>query len=173
MLSLADDSTITIVAWWGATVATIVLVWDIFKWWKSGADVSLNVQPDQLIYDDSGVRAGRWVSVEAANNGDRATTLTNMTVAHYKSWFYCLLRRKPKSQGFVKGPGVLHKFPYTLEPGTTWLGLFRQTDELTELFRSSASYCKLLTSSHKRPVIARIKCRDLSHDQPNESNTDG
>ncbi len=40
-------------AWWGAIVASLILIWDVYKWIKSGTALRLNAVPDmQLLYDE-------------------------------------------------------------------------------------------------------------------------
>ncbi len=43
---------IEIVAWWGAIVATVVLVWDIYKWKTSGPKIRFVVCPGMIVVGD-------------------------------------------------------------------------------------------------------------------------
>ena len=38
-----------IAAWWGATIATLVLLWDIFKWKRAGPVVTISASPNMTI----------------------------------------------------------------------------------------------------------------------------
>src|SRR5437879_4880685 len=39
-----------VVAWWGAVVATIVLLWDVYKWTHRGADVRVEAAPNMKVF---------------------------------------------------------------------------------------------------------------------------
>ena len=64
-----------IVAWWGAIVATSVLIWDIYKWRTSGPRIKFIVQPNSLVVGDPARKGKRFISVKATNVGDRPTTI--------------------------------------------------------------------------------------------------
>jgi len=42
-----------VLAVWGAFIATVVLIWDVYKWITSGPWIHLEVKANMLMYGDS------------------------------------------------------------------------------------------------------------------------
>ena len=85
---------IGIVAWWGAIVATFVLLWDIYKWKTAGPRIRFIVRSGMIIVGDPDREGQTFISAEATNIGDRPTTITNLVVQHYKTYL-TMLKHKP------------------------------------------------------------------------------
>jgi len=78
-----------IAAWWGASVATIVFLWDIYKWRRSGARLRLMVSGDMEAYGHLAALLSpdqTLIVVEAINVGNKKTTLTHLFASYYKNW---------------------------------------------------------------------------------------
>jgi hypothetical protein len=120
-LALMEASDIA--AWWGAGLATIVLGWDIYKWFTSGARLFVKVQPNMQEVGDP--RETKNILVEVVNRGDKLTTLTHLAFYSYKNRFYRLIRRRNPHVGIVPRPGG-PGLPFELEPGKRWAGLVEQ-----------------------------------------------
>jgi len=125
-MPLLLDITLTdILAVWGAFIATLVLLWDIYKWIISGAKVVFRVTPNRLILGDNNdfSEDKKYIHMEAINNGERPTTLTKTAACYYKNWLN-RIQRKPEAQFYIKAGG--DKLPYLLEPGKIWNGFADQ-----------------------------------------------
>jgi len=144
-----------ILAIWGALVATIVLLWDIYKWKTSGARVIFHAKPNMKISENIGdcPKDKTYVHMEAVNNGDQPTTVTKTTCFYYKSWIDRLLR-KPTSQYYIKPGG--DPLPYVLEPGKIWNGLANQ-DGFDELLGNGVLLFALDLSHKKKPQRCRVR----------------
>ena len=144
-----------IVAWWGAIVATSVLIWDIYKWRTSGPRIKFIVQPNSLVVGDPARKGKRFISVKATNVGDRPTTITNLVLQHYKNYFN-MLRRKPSTSMIVIDPNTSQPIPYILQPGGLWQGLAIQDLELEDLSRNGYLVCGLCHSHSDKEIDRRV-----------------
>ena len=123
-------------AWWGGIVATLILVWDVYKWKKIGPIVNVSVSPNIKSfgeYEDTS-DGQLFMVVEVTNTGDRKTTLTHLFEFHYAS-FLQRLRKKKNKAWLIPSPAFSKPFPYVLEPGEQWIGGIRQNEELEEFSR--------------------------------------
>lgn len=142
-------------AWWGAIIATALLVWDIYKWASTGAKIVLTVQPNRFITGYDRLEGQRLFLFEAANKGDRPTTLGKLIFIYYDGiWHF--IRRKP-AYYYVKNPGFQHDFPHKLDVGDVWQGSAFHTDENDEMMRNGYLYAALYCSDRSRPVRVRVR----------------
>jgi len=119
-----------LLAVWGAFVATLVLLWDIFKWKKTGPQIIFTALPNMCMYGDPNISKDKtFISTKAANKGDHPTTITNLGIRYYSNYI-CRLFRKPNWQGVIANP-LPGRLPHKLEPGEVWCGLIDQ-DELKD-----------------------------------------
>jgi len=151
--------TITIIdllAVWGAFVATLVLLWDIYKWKTYGPQISFTARPNMLIYGDSRFPSDKdFISAEAVNNGDKATTITNLGFRVYRNRFDRLLG-KSRINAVIGNTG-LKPLPYVLEVGTVWSGLADQ-DKLEEKTLPKDIIIFELSLSHSnKPKKVRVR----------------
>lgn len=142
------------VAWWGAIIATVVLLWDIYKWKTSGPRVRFVVTPGMIVVGDP-TRAGQtFIMAEASNIGDRPTTITNVVLQHYKTRFD-MFRHEPTTSMLVTQPSISQPLPFVLQPGSVWRGTFPQTKEIEDLGKDGYLVCGLC-HSHSDKEIDRI-----------------
>lgn len=145
----------TIAAWWGAGVATLLLVWDVVKWKRSGPrirwTVCMNVQ-----FTDYNAKAaeGNWIAMEASNIGDRPTTLQNVYLFHYSNW-WDRIRKKRKTAYFLARPQYTHRPPHKLSPGESWTCRFKENSQLLDLAAKGHLMFCLQHSGARRPVVSR------------------
>ena len=142
-------------AWWGALTASLVLVWDVYKWNASNRPrIHLEVKPNTEIMN-SPIHAGHtYISVRAYNRSDRATTITNFGGEWYRSRVHRLIRRG--GQPFVVASPGFHPLPHQLEPGTVWDGIILQDKSLEDLARTGILVCLLFCSHSEGPISRRI-----------------
>jgi HJR/Mrr/RecB family endonuclease len=67
-----------IVAWWGAVLATIVFLWDIYKWRTAGRKLRVSVQSGMKSINMPQFEGKTLIHVNVSNYGDRPTTITNL-----------------------------------------------------------------------------------------------
>lgn len=145
-----------IAAWWGAIVASLVFLWDIYKWNRRGPDVSLSISTNMLRPGEE--PEAKYVVVEVVNSGATPTTITHLIAKHYPSAL-ARFRRKPDKQFIVANPGLGQPIPHLLEPGARWLGAITQTPELEGLSRNGHLLCGIHHTSSKRFISRRVLVR--------------
>lgn len=147
-----------IVAWWGAIVATVVLLWDIYKWKSAGPRIRFVVTSGMIVVGDPSREGQTYISSEATNVGDRPTTITNLVIQHYKTYF-SMVRHKPSTSMLVTEPSIAQPLPFVLQPGGVWRGLFPQTKEIESLSKDGYLVCGLCHSHSGREIDRRIVFR--------------
>ncbi|OOE63468.1 hypothetical protein [Salinivibrio kushneri] len=114
-----------IAAWWGASVATIVLVWDVFKWISNGPKLSMLLSPNMQVLGDPSREGKTWVSITISNTGSRPTTLKGVGIEFYDSFAQRLLG-KPSHAALFPNPNDNLPLPRVIQPGDEWTGLIPQ-----------------------------------------------
>jgi hypothetical protein len=122
-------STSDVAAWWGAAIATLVLIWDVIKWRKSRFSIRISASPNMSSFDqlERKLEDDKNIFVEVVNSGDKIITLTHLVVIHYSN-LWELIFCKPSTQGIIPRPKGAQQIPYELEPGKRWTGLIDQKD---------------------------------------------
>jgi len=148
-----------IVAWWGAIVATGVLIWDVIKWRLAGPKlrrtVKTGMQPfNILVYEGKTV-----IIAHVTNYGDRPTTITHLAFLFYRNWWRRLVR-KANENYIIMTPNTIHPVPYELKPGTTWDGIAVQEKKTDKMAREGHLICALYHSHKERPLRRRITIQD-------------
>jgi len=145
-------------AWWGAIIATLLLVWDMYKWKRSGPIINVSASPNMETVGKipNHLEGKKYISVEVTNTGDKKTTITHLVLFHYISLFQKLRRKKDKSF-FVATPALFPPpLPYVIEPGERWLGGIEQTSKLEEMSRNGYLYCGIYHSCGKKPILQMV-----------------
>ena len=150
-------TTTDVAAWIGALTGTFVLLWDIFKWVRSGARIKVSASPNMTGFGSAAQLLGNntCVVVEAINVGQSKTTITHLVGFHYQSWWNRLLRRKPSTTFLVPDPrpGTL---PHVLDIGERWLGMIEQNDELEKMSQEGCLYVGIYHSTGRQPKVQRL-----------------
>lgn len=116
------------VAWWGAIVATLVLLWDIMKWLQSGPKLKKRIFLNAH-YDDgkvisqekleNGVETAifeKYCHIELVNIGNMPTTIMGISATHKK-------KRNGFQMGTMQQAFTEHfgkKLPHVVSPGEVW-----------------------------------------------------
>lgn len=155
---MPDKNITSFVAWWGAIVATLVFLWDIYKWVKSGASVVVSAQPDMQTFGGltQNLEGTNYVVVEAINKGNKKTTITHSVAYYYSSFIGRLLKKRTKTF-FVANTGLAQPLPYVLEPGERWLGIMQQNEDLEDMAKQGYLYCGIIHSLKKKAVLQRVR----------------
>ena len=150
-----------LVAWWGAVVATFILLWDVYKWKTSGPKIRFCAKPGMKTINMPTHDGKTWINATAENIGTRATTITNLGIRYYKNWLTRALR-KPDSSWVVgmPEPNPNYSIPHVLQPGGVWQGLAEQTEEHEKLSREGHLVCELYYSQSRKPKECRVIVKD-------------
>jgi len=146
-----------IAAWWGATIATLVLAWDIYKWKRSGPIVNVSASPNMETFGGvpNSLNNKTFVVVEVTNTGSKKTTLTHLVGFYYKSLFH-KLRKKQEKSFIVANPALSGPLPHVLESGERWLGAIEQNKELEEMSRNGYLFVGVYHSFGRKPILKRV-----------------
>ena len=79
-----------VIAAYAAIVSTFVLGWDAYKWLASGAKIDLTASTGMSQIRGMKKDPKTYISVIAMNVGDRPTTITNLGMLYYTSWWSVL-----------------------------------------------------------------------------------
>jgi hypothetical protein len=155
---MIDIKATEIAAWWGAVVATVVFLWDIYKWKHSGADVQVTASSDMVTFGDvpQEMQGKAFIAVEVVNLGARKTTLTHLITVYYSSFWQLLIRKRNK-QFFTPNSAVDKRLPCELEPGSRWMGAILQNAELEDMSRRGYLYCGVHHTASRKAVLKRVK----------------
>ena len=151
-----------LVAWYAATVSTIVLLWDVYKWWRTGAQLRVLTQPNMIEVGagtpwappGNGATRPKHISVEIANVGGRKTTVTHIGLRHYSS-MWSRIRRKTVWQAVVPDPRP-GKIPFEIDVGGRWIGLIEQDEKIERDARTGRLYVVVGHATSKRLSLTRV-----------------
>ena len=148
------------IAIYAAIVATVVLLWDIVKWIKSGPKVILNCYTGRELYGAEGLLsqfAGKTLThIKVQNRGSKATTLNNVIVKHYKN-NWDRIYKKPDHQGIIANPKITQDFPCSLAPGDEWSGGIDESSLEDEWKKQGILECEIHHSFSDHPARAVMK----------------
>lgn len=145
------------VAWWGAIVATFVLLWDVYKWTRRGPDVRVEAVPNMEVFHALPHTGDtHFIFITATNHGAQPTTITHLAGVYYPSLWYKLTRRR--DQSFVVlinafGPPL----PHVLSPGARWTGAINQNDLIKNYGTTGRVYCGVIHSHSKKAVFRHVR----------------
>jgi hypothetical protein len=149
-----------IVAWWGAIVASLVLLWDVYKWMVEGPRLTMRLSPNMEVWGDPSREGKTWVSVTVSNVGNRPTTIKGVGMEYYTNWFSRFRNRAERAAVFPN-PNTGFPLPRVLNPGEEWLGLIPQERldkgvDLEEISRTGHLMIWLSQSHKQRAMRKRL-----------------
>jgi hypothetical protein len=162
---MPSETTATqIAAWVGAGAAGLRLLWDVYKWARSGPKVDVNVEADMLPV--GGIAQyeldKKFVMISATNVGEQPTTVTMVAGRWYRTWFQ-RLRRKPEEHFIISplpiaGQGV----PHLLARGERWVGAIGQS-KVEEYLKSGRLECGVYLTGVKGGRFRLVVRRSTSN----------
>ncbi len=148
------------IAAYAAVISTFVLGWDAYKWLASGPKINLTTSTGMKIYGGFSQDNNLYMSLTAWNVGDQPTTITNLGMVYYKSWWLAYFKRKKPSEAFIiKEPSQNQRIPFRFEVGAQWLGLIIQTDEINQKIKNGYLFLVLYTAGGGHGSRVRVKIR--------------
>lgn len=143
-------------AWWGATIATLALVWNIVVAIRTGARIKVKVIPNINVYPiQPPTNDNTYVSVTAVNHGNSPTTITHFS-GYYASDLWSLIRGKKQQFVINASPETGKPVPYVLGPGQEWSGLADQ-DDLLNKSKGGYLYLGVYHNQCNKPIYKRVK----------------
>jgi hypothetical protein len=142
------------IALYAAIVATIVLLWDIYKWRTDGPSLRGSAKTDMIDLDDDDRIPFIYLTVN--NVGTAPTTITLVLLYAYANWFQ-YLRGRPCHEAIVNH-ALAQTIPYKLEPGERFMSRVLQKEKrLEEWSRKYRLYMGVQhTMQGRQPFLARV-----------------
>lgn len=145
-----------IVAWWGAILATIVFIWDIYKWKMAGAKLRVTVQSNMESINIPQYDGKTLIAVNVVNYGDRPTTITNLGFLWFEN-LWNRIRRRPDKAFIIPNPSQAQVLPFELKQGNLWSGIAVQDVAVEAMARDGLLYCVLYHTHTEKPVYRRLR----------------
>lgn len=141
-------------AWWGALSGTLLVLWEIFRWLRSGPRLRIMASSNmRLITPGHGVEDTVYINVVVTNSGDAPTTITHFCACTYRNLFAKL--RGKREQLFIINPGPESPIPCKLPVGEQWSSRTPQ-QKAVELAGRSRFYIGVQHALAKRPQYVRV-----------------
>lgn len=141
----------------GAFTGSGALLWDVFKWFNSGAKLRLNISPNTILVGGGLYKQDKIkrISIEVTNVGHRKTTLVALGFRCDKT-FWGLLTGKGSLYFVVPQPEYAQQLPVLLDVGERWIGLVAQTEEIEEMIKNHRFFVTVTHSASAKPFLKRI-----------------
>lgn len=144
-----------VAAWIGAGTGTAAILWDIYKWWTSGPNVTITVAPNMTMMTGGKVSKQKYMMVAAVNTGTAKTTLTTLAWRAYPSRLWALLRRRASQMITINiQPTPL---PHPLDVGETWTTTVPEDDRIGPTTKAAVIECLLYHAWSPKPAKARVR----------------
>jgi hypothetical protein len=149
-----------ILAWWGASLSTVVFLWDIYKFRTAGPKLRFSVRAGMQSVNMPEYEGKMLIQTEVTNCGERPTTLTNIGLCYFeRPWSWARLRNRPSKAAVLADPNPRQPFPCELKPGAVWRGLTEQVPQVEEWATKGLLYFDLYHSHRAKPIRRRIRIR--------------
>jgi len=146
------DNLTAFLAWWGAAISTAVLVWDVYKWRKTGRP-ELKVRAHGDMQDAHSNNPQKYVVIHVTNTGDKPTTLSSISFRYYKRKPRKWLKTVSDKRGiFLEPIRATAELPYKLDVGAEWSCLVYQSEEIEQMVRDGFFYIEADDSSTSNAV---------------------
>jgi len=152
-LTFADK--IDPVAIYAATISTIVLLWQIFVWFRTGPRLKISVSSNMKTF--GALEDGNtYIVANVVNTGTQPTTIPHVVGYAYRNRLIYILG-KPSNTFWVKHSVATYPIPYPLEVGKTFMSMMIQEETIEQLSRDRLLYFGVVHAFGKTPVIARVR----------------
>ena len=143
-------------AWWGVTIATLALVWNIVTALRSGARLEVTAKPNmQSFPPNPGEEDNSYIYVKAINRGNSATTITNFC-GYSADSFRDRIRKNKRQHFMVHNAPDASPIPCKLNPGDEWYGYANQ-ELVFKKVSANYFYIGVIHNQRKKPIYKRVK----------------
>lgn len=149
-------------AWWGAVVATVVLLWDIIKWSGNRPRIRVNAKmpvsyfdseraKKEILPEEEDFELETYCHIEITNLGSMPTTIVSV----------CCSNKPTKAIGLHSNHNIAihsgHTLPHVLGAGQLWSCRIPDSSVKNIASQYSKAYIRVNLSHKKRPLFAEIK----------------
>ena len=154
------------IAWWGAILSTVVLLWDFYKWRRDRFYLRI-----RAVADPDGIEKDGF-TISIANRGGKPTTIESFYLANYRFVVPAFLRMaRTKESLFTINLSVVvngqKEWPLVLNPGEAFettgnlakseARKFDQVQDLPSLVKAGRLFLHVKCSHRDRPFKVRIR----------------
>jgi hypothetical protein len=149
------------VAIYAAVVATIVLLWDIYKWWHSER-LKLDgfVSPDMTTFGSAttpDTEGKTFSTIRVQNRGSVPCVIQLVMLVAYKNLFP-QLRGKPSLKAVVDHSSIFGpRLPCRLEKGQEFSSAVIQDEEFEKMSREQRLFMGVTHTMSSKPFLVRVK----------------
>jgi hypothetical protein len=156
---MAENSVTNVIAIYGAFVASIGGIWNIYQWWSRGPKLVGRYSPGMVMFEPgaSVQSTEKYLSITISNQGTSPTTLTSLGLFGYDTLLKYYFRRPSFTAIIPKQIGA--QLPTSLAVGSEWKALCVQDEKIEELSRSKL-LCFVVSHSFSSSET-RIKIRPI------------
>lgn len=148
-----------LVEYWQEIATTFALAFGIYKWWRSGSHIRLNVISSEERYGHLAMLlqpGQKLVVVEAVNIGRKKTVLTHLFASYYENVWQRLLNVNEKTFLITPSPALAQALTFELEPGERWVGATYQPDWVADISRNGHLMIGIHHSDGRSSVRKRL-----------------
>lgn len=156
--SLEVKMTLTdVLALVGAFTGSGALLWDVFKWFNSGARLRMNVSPNTILVGNGTPLQDetKRISIEITNVGHRKTTLVTLGFRCDTNLWGSLTGRG-SLYFVVPQPEYAQQLPVLLDVGERWVGLVTKTEEIEAMIKNHRFFVTMTHSASAKPFTKRV-----------------
>lgn len=145
-------------AWWGAIIATLVFIWEIYKWHDDRPKLRVTIGSDLVIWNElTGIGDKKYLRISVVNRGGTTTKIEALHFFHYKSYFKFLFSKPSQNAWLIHVVHPNEPMPFKIDINERWTVNLEQTDELYE-FSKNGFFCVAIYCSHcDKPIRKKIK----------------
>jgi hypothetical protein len=153
---VTDSGITTAIAIYGAFIASIGGLWNIYQWWSRGPKLVGHTGYNmQIIGDPRRSEDDSYVTITIANRGSAATEITNLCLLGYDTQI-SFWRGRPSYQAVVMHARPGYSLPDTLQVGGEWRSMALQDEKFKELSRAKILCFGVFHSFSSKPYRVKI-----------------
>ena len=154
---MTENAVTTVLAIYGAFVASIGGIWNIYQWWSRGPKLSGYSGINMMILNDPSRNPDQmYVTFNIANRGTADTYITNIGFFGYDS-VVAYWRGRPSFTAVVVHSMPACPLPGPLPVGGEWRSMMIQDDKVENLTRSKIACFALFHTFSSKPFRVRIR----------------
>lgn len=146
------------IAVYAAVVATGALFLEIRRWFESRPRLYIDIATGMVTVGVPHTQGETLVSVTVHNRGAAPTTINNLSMISYSSWWHRLRGTHAWAAVVLTGPPSA-PIPHLLPPGGQWKGFILEDEDLRERADSQRVYVCVWASHRDKPIRAHLEFR--------------
>ena len=135
------------IAIYAAVLSTIVFIWNVFVWWRTGPRLKVSASSNMKMFGPGARDNSTYIVANVSNVGTQQTTITHVIGFAYRNR-WDRIRNKPAEAFVVNDAMPAYPIPYVL--------MALQTEKVEKLSRNGLLYVGIIHSFRHLPLLARV-----------------